>query len=438
MKATTLPLKDSMNRSPLRVGFLFVALVLACFALSPQARAVDPSPDGGYPGQNTAEGDDALFSLTTGTDNTAVGFNALFSNTIGDPTATADWSQASFNSAHWGFNRFETVLTRSNVRHLTQLWAVPVGAGVLYASPVVSGGRVFIGGGDGRMYAFDAATGATLWVGEAQNLFFVDSAAVGHGLVFASSVYQTLLAYDAETGAVAWTSDLTDVRASPTLAGGTLYVGSFDGTLSALDPQTGTPKWSAVGGCCVFDQAPVVDNGRVFQMRTNDTLTAYDAKSGKQLWTVPAFSVGTLAAAHGMLFYDYPPYMFALDQTTGAEVWRAPVVVSARVSSPAVANRRVFTTQTELIALDAATGAVLWSAPAVNSQWGPSVANGVVYASSLGGEWDAFDERDGSLLWSVTLGSCGGFCANAVPVIANGTLYLAGPDSYLYAFGLSR
>ena len=57
--------------------------MLACFALSPTARAVDPPPDGGYPNANTAEGEDALFSLTSGSDNTAVGFNALFSNTTG-------------------------------------------------------------------------------------------------------------------------------------------------------------------------------------------------------------------------------------------------------------------------------------------------------------------------------------------------------------------
>jgi hypothetical protein len=52
-------------------------LATACFALAPVVRAVDPPPDGGYPNQNTAEGEDALFSLTTGSDNTAVGFHAL-------------------------------------------------------------------------------------------------------------------------------------------------------------------------------------------------------------------------------------------------------------------------------------------------------------------------------------------------------------------------
>jgi hypothetical protein len=80
----------SISRSPLRLGFLFIPMVLVCFGLSPAARAVDPAPDGGYPNQNTAEGEDALFSLTGGVGfNTAIGFNALLSNTTGgENTAT--------------------------------------------------------------------------------------------------------------------------------------------------------------------------------------------------------------------------------------------------------------------------------------------------------------------------------------------------------------
>jgi len=66
-----------------RHAFILIPFVLACFALSPTARAVTPAPDGGYPNANTAEDDNALFSLDTsqGTDNTATGFEALDSNT---------------------------------------------------------------------------------------------------------------------------------------------------------------------------------------------------------------------------------------------------------------------------------------------------------------------------------------------------------------------
>jgi len=58
-------------------------LILALVASVATALAVDPPPDGGYPNNNTAEGQDALFDLTTGDNNTALGFNALYNNTTG-------------------------------------------------------------------------------------------------------------------------------------------------------------------------------------------------------------------------------------------------------------------------------------------------------------------------------------------------------------------
>lgn len=70
--------------APAAVGpAIVIALLLTCFASSQQAQAVVPAPDGGYPGGNTAEGQAALFSLSSGTYNTAVGMLSLWSNVNG-------------------------------------------------------------------------------------------------------------------------------------------------------------------------------------------------------------------------------------------------------------------------------------------------------------------------------------------------------------------
>jgi hypothetical protein len=63
---------------------ILTLLAFLCLTLgAPKAQAVVPPPDGGYPNFNTAEGQNALLSLTTGAANTAVGWFSLFSNTEG-------------------------------------------------------------------------------------------------------------------------------------------------------------------------------------------------------------------------------------------------------------------------------------------------------------------------------------------------------------------
>jgi Chaperone of endosialidase len=63
---------------------VLITLTLLCLGLLPKSQAVSPAPDGGYPGGNTAEGQNSLLSLTSGTYNTAVGLFSMLSDTDGN------------------------------------------------------------------------------------------------------------------------------------------------------------------------------------------------------------------------------------------------------------------------------------------------------------------------------------------------------------------
>ena len=106
------------------------------FASLPPVQGVSPAPDGGYPGGNTAEGQAALLSLTSGTYNTAIGIYSLLSLTDGDfctgvgagtllantgdnNTATGAGAllsntEGSFNTANGAFALFGNTTGRAN------------------------------------------------------------------------------------------------------------------------------------------------------------------------------------------------------------------------------------------------------------------------------------------------------------------------------------
>jgi trimeric autotransporter adhesin len=75
-----------------------ISLVGAFVLAATTARAVSPPPDGGYVNGNTAEGKDALFSLTDGLDNTAVGHTALYNNTTGGGNTATGFSALQKNT----------------------------------------------------------------------------------------------------------------------------------------------------------------------------------------------------------------------------------------------------------------------------------------------------------------------------------------------------
>ena len=75
------------------------AFGLVCFGLLPQAQAVSPPPDGGYPGGNTAEGQNALLSLSSGGYNSAIGWLSLESNVTGTANTAVGAGTLALNTA---------------------------------------------------------------------------------------------------------------------------------------------------------------------------------------------------------------------------------------------------------------------------------------------------------------------------------------------------
>jgi hypothetical protein len=121
-------MKTTIQLFTIVFAFLFVTI-------SPQVRAVDPPPDGGYPNGNTAEGEDALFSLTQGINNTAVGFQALYDNTSGyDNTAVGygalNQNISGFLNTACGFQAlyFNTTGKRNTANGINALYANTGGA----------------------------------------------------------------------------------------------------------------------------------------------------------------------------------------------------------------------------------------------------------------------------------------------------------------------
>jgi hypothetical protein len=80
-------------------NLIHIVVGIACIGLFPNAQAVVPPPDGGYPGGNTAEGQNALFSLAGGNFNTAVGLLSLRSLTAGSLNTAIGAGALALNSS---------------------------------------------------------------------------------------------------------------------------------------------------------------------------------------------------------------------------------------------------------------------------------------------------------------------------------------------------
>jgi eukaryotic-like serine/threonine-protein kinase len=115
----------------------------------------------------------------------------------------------------------------------------------IQSSPAVVDGVVYFGSRDSYAYAVDAATGKQLWRFSTDGSWVNNSPVVHEGKVyFGTSIPGILHAVDAKTGTSLFHMPSgTPVFASLAIAGGTLYVGTFGGKLTAIDLTTQSPAW---------------------------------------------------------------------------------------------------------------------------------------------------------------------------------------------------
>jgi Chaperone of endosialidase len=216
-------------------------VMLISILFSQIAGAVSPAPDGGYPGGNTAEGQNALFSLTSGGYNTAVGFLSLKSNTT---------------------NAFNTAVGAGTLLSNTADQNTAVGAAALFSN---SSGN------------FNTATGAFALVG---NTFGTNNTASGANALFTNAIgnYNTASGFEALKFANA-----DDNTAMGALALHSDSAGAFNTAtgVSALFTNTSGNNNVATGVSALYHNADGHDNTAMgYQALLNSTGGAYNIAIG--------------------------------------------------------------------------------------------------------------------------------------------------------------
>lgn len=219
--------------------------------------------------------------------------------------------------------------------------------------------------------------------------------------------------------------DAVRARSEPALAGGAIYVGSNDGTVFALDRETGCRRWSFQADAEVRTGvviSPWSRGDRTAQPRAYfgdliGNLYAVDAKTGALVWrdkpdqhpsvtitAAPALYRGRLYAPFSSLEEAIadPKYecctfrgsVVAYDATSGKRLWQTFMTDAPRLRGRNAAGARMF----------GPSGAAIWSSPTVDAKRNRLyVATGDNYSSPVTAMSDAIvslDMTTGRAAWT--------------------------------------
>lgn len=215
----------------------------------------------------------------------------------------------------------------------------------IYGTPAVAGDLVYFGGYNGKIYALNAGTGADRWIYPREGSLkpIVGGVVAAGGNLYFTSASGSLYALDAVTGDSKWEFPTGDkIWATPTVSGDTIYVGSFDKKLYAVDSD-GSQKWVfATEGAIV--SSPAIADGTIYLGSFDRHLYAVNAdgslkwksdfNAGKWFWA------GLVVAGGKVYAPNLDGKVYVVDAGTGEKL-AEPDLGAPVSSSPVVVDNLI-------------------------------------------------------------------------------------------------
>lgn len=339
------------------------------------------------------------------------------------------------------------------------LWRFQTG-GAVRSTPALADGVLYVGSSDGLLYALDTESGRIIWSFDADAPVATSPAVAGevilvsgrdgvlHG-VSRSSGHELWRVSTGPDRPLPWGHEGWDyIHSSPSLAHGTAYWGSGDGTLYALDPATGRARWRSEVDSRIRSTPAVVDDLLVFG-DSEGYVHALDARTGEERWLFATDGVGYDSGDFGydrrqisaspaivdgeVLIGSRDATLYSLSAEDGSLRWRFDEGSAWVIASVAVDEDRVFSARSSsgnVRALDRATGEEIWRFSAGDFVFSsPVLVDDVLYLGQGDGEVSAHDADTGETLWAYRTGGS----VFGTPVVHDGRLFVGSDDGAVYA-----